>query len=216
LISFICVLEWSLELLYEVWWLKTWMHWSVVVGGIYSPNHQNDHWWRLLSYGAPDSPMRHRKLSGAPATSPGCWVSTVRASDNGATGQSGGAPDRSCSLSGAPSGACSDLCARRCTVHCSIAVDRWRGRPLLRLPDYPVLHRTIRWIIAERPPRIPERGKFGVELPGAPDTVRWHTGQSGAPDQGCLWVVFCSFYLNPFLDFLLVCVEPLAHVKLTI
>jgi hypothetical protein len=31
-------------------------------------------------------------------------------------------------------------------------------------------------------PQIPEGGKFGVELPGAPDTVRWHTGQSCAPD----------------------------------
>jgi hypothetical protein len=68
---FDCVFEWSLELLYEVWWLKTWMHWSVVVGGIYSPNHQKSRWWRLLSYGAPDSPVRHRTLSGAPATSPG-------------------------------------------------------------------------------------------------------------------------------------------------
>jgi hypothetical protein len=28
-------------------------------------------------------------------------------------------------------------------------------------------------------PRIPEGGKFGVGFPGAPDTVRWHTGQSG-------------------------------------
>jgi hypothetical protein len=64
--------------------------------------------------------------------------------------------------------------------------------------------------------RIPEGGKFGVELPGTPDTVRWHTGQSGAPDQGCLWVVFCSLYLNPFLVFLLVCCEPLAPVKLII
>jgi hypothetical protein len=36
-------------------------------------------------------------------------------------------------------------------------------------------------------PRIPEGGKFGVGFPGAPDTVRWHTGQSGAPDQGTLW-----------------------------
>jgi hypothetical protein len=27
-------------------------------------------WWRLLSHGAPDSPVRHRTLSGAPATSP--------------------------------------------------------------------------------------------------------------------------------------------------
>jgi hypothetical protein len=52
-------------------------------------------------------------LSGAPATSPGRWVPTVGDSDNWATGQSGGAPDRSCSLSGAPSGACSDFCACR-------------------------------------------------------------------------------------------------------
>jgi hypothetical protein len=56
--------------------------------------------------------VRHRALSGAPATSPGRWVSTVGASDNGATGQSGGALDRSCSLSGAPSGACFDFCVR--------------------------------------------------------------------------------------------------------
>jgi hypothetical protein len=55
-----------------------------------------------------------------------------------------------------------------------------------------------------------------VELPSAPDTVRWHTGQSDEPDQGCLWVAFCSFYLNRFLDFLLVCVEPLAPVELII
>jgi hypothetical protein len=51
--------------------------------------------------------------SGAPATSPGHWVPTVGASDNGATGQSGGAPDSQCSLSGAPSDAYSDFCARR-------------------------------------------------------------------------------------------------------
>jgi hypothetical protein len=31
-------------------------------------------------------------------------------------------------------------------------------------------------------PRILEDSKFGVDLPGAPDTVRWHTGQSGVPD----------------------------------
>jgi hypothetical protein len=40
--------------------------------------------------------------SGAPATSPGCWVLTVGASDNWATEQSGGASDSHCSLSGAP------------------------------------------------------------------------------------------------------------------
>jgi hypothetical protein len=52
--------------------------------------------------------VRHRTLSGAPATSPGRWVPTVGASDSWATGQSGGALDSHCSLSGAPSGACSD------------------------------------------------------------------------------------------------------------
>jgi hypothetical protein len=42
-------------------------------------------------------------------------------------------------------------------------------------------------------PRIPEGGKFGVDLPGASDTVRWHTGQSGAPDQGSLRLSFALF-----------------------
>jgi hypothetical protein len=46
-------------------WLKTWMPWSVVVGGIYSPNHQSDRWGGCLSMGAPDSPVRHRTLSDA-------------------------------------------------------------------------------------------------------------------------------------------------------
>jgi hypothetical protein len=36
------------------------------------------------------------------------------------------------------------------------------------------------------PLRIPEGGELSLESPGAPDTVRWHTGQSGAPDQGTL------------------------------
>jgi hypothetical protein len=30
----------------------------VVVGGIYSPNHQTNRWGGLLSMGAPDSPVR--------------------------------------------------------------------------------------------------------------------------------------------------------------
>jgi hypothetical protein len=42
----------------------------VVVGGIYSPQPPNNHWGRLLSMGALDSPVRHRTLSDAPATSP--------------------------------------------------------------------------------------------------------------------------------------------------
>jgi hypothetical protein len=42
----------------------------VVVGGIYSPNHQNSRWGGLLSMSTPDSPVRHRTLSRAQTTSP--------------------------------------------------------------------------------------------------------------------------------------------------
>jgi hypothetical protein len=70
--------------------------------GIYSPNHQIVAVGRLLSHGASDSPVRHRTLSGAPATSPGRWILTVGALTGGASGLSGGAPGRSCRLSGAP------------------------------------------------------------------------------------------------------------------
>jgi hypothetical protein len=73
--------------------------------GIYSLKHQNVAVGRLLSHGAPDSPVRHRTLSGAPATSAGRWVLTVGALTGGASGLSGGAPDKSCRLSGAPFGA---------------------------------------------------------------------------------------------------------------
>ena len=72
--------------------------------------------------------MAHRTLSGVPATSSGRWVPTVGASDSEATGQSNGAPDRSCSLSGAPSGAA--LTSARAGAHCLLllflADDRWR------------------------------------------------------------------------------------------
>jgi hypothetical protein len=105
--------------------------------GIYSPNHQK---WPLggcLSHGAPDSPVRHRTLSGAPATSAGRWVLTIGALTSGASGLSGGAPDRSYRLSECPSCACSNS-----SVHCSafnaVAVDRWREVAIALLS-----HRTV-------------------------------------------------------------------------
>jgi hypothetical protein len=100
-----------------------------------------------------------------------------------ATGQSDGASDRSCSLSGAPSGACSDSARAVSTVHCSLLQSTVGAVAVTPLgtPDSPVAHQTVR-----------------CARPGQPS------------------VVFCSFYLNPFLDFLLVCVEPLAPVELII
>jgi hypothetical protein len=146
------------------------------------------------------------RQSGAPATSPGRWIPTVGASDNWVTGQSVGAPDRSCSLSGAPSDACSDSAHAVGTV--PVHYSRCR-RPLalgavapLGAPDSPVNYSGVA-------PRIPEGGKFGVGFPGAPDTVR-------CARPGHTSIVFCSFYLNTFLDFILVCVEPLARVELII
>jgi hypothetical protein len=41
--------------------------------------------------------------------------------------------------------------------------------------------------------RILEGDEFRVGFPGAPDTVRWHIGQSGAPDQGTLRLPFALF-----------------------
>jgi hypothetical protein len=63
-------------------------------------------WWRLLSHGAPDSPVSHRTVSGAPATSPGRWVPTVGALTAGPAWMSGGTPDMYCRVSGAPLCAC--------------------------------------------------------------------------------------------------------------
>jgi hypothetical protein len=45
-------------------------------------------------------------------------------------------------------------------------------------------------------PQKPEGGEFAAVRPGAPDTVRWYTGQSGAPDQGTLGFL-CSFLFEP-------------------
>jgi hypothetical protein len=42
--------------------------------------------------------------------------------------------------------------------------------------------------------RKPEAEEFRVDLSGALDTVRWHTRQSGAPDQGNLrFLLLLSF-----------------------
>jgi hypothetical protein len=116
-------------------------------------------------------------------------------------------------MSGAPSGACSDFVRAVGTVHCSLftfAVDRWRCSRYSAwhtgqsgaTPDSPVNYSGGQF-------QKPEGDKFGVILPGAPDTVR--CARPGQPS-----VVFAPFYLNPFLDFLLVCVESLAPVELII
>jgi hypothetical protein len=54
----------------------------------------------------------------------------------------------------------------------------------------PLAHRTVRCApdspvnYSGAPFEFPEGSEFSFKCPGAPDTIRWHTGQSGAPDQG--------------------------------
>jgi hypothetical protein len=74
-----------------------------VFGGIYNPNHQTS---RLV-----EAAVAWRTgQSGAP---PGRWVPTVGALTCGPAWLSGGAPDKSCRLSGVPPARALLLCARR-------------------------------------------------------------------------------------------------------
>jgi hypothetical protein len=117
---------------------------------------------------------------------------------------------------------CSDSGAH-CSAFNAVADDRCArsNRCSTGTPDSPVWHRTLSDASPDSlvnysrvPSDFPEGEEFSLECPGAPDTVRWCTGQSGAPDQGAFWDVFCSLCLNPSLVFLLVYCEPLAPVRL--
>jgi hypothetical protein len=115
--------------------------------------------------------MAHRTLSGVPATSPNRWIPTVEASVFWATGQSGGAPGRHCSVSRAPSA--SALTLPHTVAHLMpSADDRWREVAVALLAHRtvrcvtghcPVLHRTVRCIIAERPPEFPKVSSSELE-----------------------------------------------------
>jgi hypothetical protein len=67
---------------------------------------------------------------------------------------------------------------------------------------------------SEAPLIFPEGEEFNLESPGAPDTVRWHTEQSGAPDQGAFGCPFALLFEPFFLVFLFAYCEPLAPVEL--
>jgi hypothetical protein len=120
-----------------------------------------------------------------------------------------GPPDSHCSLSGAPSSACSDSAraVRALFTHCLLlqtivgAVSRcsaWHTGQSGATPDSPVLHRTVRWIIAEWLPKFPKMS-----------SSEWislvHRTQSGgAPDSPVrqtrvAFGFFCSFSFEPFL-----------------
>jgi hypothetical protein len=112
----------------------------VVVGGFYSPNHQNGRCGRLLSYGAPDSPVRqprHATIRVRPLD-----LLTCGPPDSPVVHRIGPV-----SLSGAPSvpALTSARAVALFTVHCrhlQTTVGAVR-RCSAGTPDSPVLHRTV-------------------------------------------------------------------------
>jgi hypothetical protein len=125
---------------------------------------------RLLSHGAPDSLVRHWTLSGAPTTLADRWGSIVGALTCEVSGLSGGAPDRSCRLSGAPPRVCSDLCAH-CSALNAVAVDRCArsSHCSAGTPDSPVNY-------SGAPSEFPEGSEFSVE------SLVHRTLSGGTPD----------------------------------
>jgi hypothetical protein len=105
---------------------------------------------------------------------------------------------------------CAHCSVRRCPLQSTVALVAVAP---IGAPDSPVAHRTVRWIIAERGLRNPKVKSSESYGHGAPDTVRWHTEQSGAPDQG-LFGFFAPLLLNPNFDLLLVFVEPLCTYRI--
>jgi hypothetical protein len=106
------------------------------------------------------------------------------------------------------------LISARAGAHCSTFNVLYR-RSLARssrcsagTSDSPVLHRTVRCIIAERLLEFP---KVASSESGS---LVHQTVRCARP--GHTLLVFCSLCLNPFLVFLLVCCESLAPVKLII
>jgi hypothetical protein len=142
--------------------------------------------------GAPDSPVRHRTVSGEPPRQPVrqgwswstvggfvlMWHRTLRCR----TGQSG-----------APLTCCSDIWIPLFTLQSRPL--RADSRCSAGAPDSPMAHRTVRWIIAEVRLGNPKVKSLKSFFPGAPDSPVRQTREHF----GFLY----SFLLEPFLIFVL-------------
>jgi hypothetical protein len=108
-------------------------------GVIYSHQPNCSRWRRLLAMGAPDSPVRHRTVSGAPprhlVVRAWSWL-TVGGFVLMWHRQSGATPDSSVPLLTN----CSDFCRVHCSVLFTVRVDR-----CTQIAVAPVAHRTVRW-----------------------------------------------------------------------
>jgi hypothetical protein len=134
----------------------------------------------LLSSGAPDSPMRHR------TTTVACpvrnflpnWAQTTVAAPG-------------------PLAHWTVQCPHR-LLELPRVTRRFRGRPLalatVGSPDSPVNY-------SRTPSSNLESGEFTANQPGAPDTVRCTTGQSGVPDRAEAWLHRAKSFPFPLFFF---------------
>jgi hypothetical protein len=115
----------------------------------------------LLSGGAPDSPVHHRTVTVACPVQIAFLIWRSRPLHR--------------TLSGAHRTVrCPHQTVGSATRHARIAADRWLTGQSGAPPDSPV-------IFSHTPPSRPESDQLTRLQPGAPDTVRCTTGQSGAP-----------------------------------
>jgi hypothetical protein len=155
----------------------------VVVESIYSPNHQSGRWGRLLSYGASDSPVRqprHPTVRVRPLELLTCGPPDIPVVHR--TGPVH-CPVRHLAPALTSAHAVALFIVHYRLLQTTVGVV---SRCSAGTPDSPVNYSGVA-------PRKPEASKLELIHPGAPDTVRWHTGQSGAPDQGCLRLSFALF-----------------------
>jgi hypothetical protein len=131
----------------------------------------------LLSPGAPDSPVHHRTLSSADFF-PSLAKPTVGALE----------PLAHRTLSGAHRTVrCPLLIVGSATRRARITwptvgpADCWLTGQSSAPPDSPVIY-------SRTPPSKSREQLVRQSQPGAPDTVRCTTGQSGAPRPSCLWL----------------------------
>jgi hypothetical protein len=176
--------------------------------GIYSPNHQTSRLveaavaWRTGQSGAPPDTVRCAshvtQLIGFDRWSSDRWgLWAVR----WCTGQVLYTVRCACC-------ACSDLCARRralnalqSTVAHEVAVAPLAHRTvrcatehcLVHTPDGPVNYSGVASIFPKVASSASSSLVHRTLSGGAPDSVRWHTGQSGAPDQGILRLSLALF-----------------------
>jgi hypothetical protein len=160
-----------------VWWL----------GGIYSPNHQNASWGGCLSIGAPDSPVRQPRHPTVRVRPLEFWQ--LRPPDSLVVHRTVTihCPVRLLALLWLY--AC---CPCTVHVHCSL-LQTTVGVVAVAphgTPDSPVLHRTVRWIIAEW--LFQKTWSWAVQ-----SWSPWCTGHCPVAQTRAAFGWFCSFLFEP-------------------